>query len=151
MKLKMHRPAAVMNRIGATVIDMFLISLIYGVIVSVTTGNYSDIINRFNVSFGDSRYDFALAFGLMAAYFVLLPLLWKGYTAGKKFTGTRIVKQNGETAGVGTLVLRFVLILLPSIVLLGIPAIANVYMMLFRRDNRGYHDLAAGTKVVGGV
>ncbi|WP_028399473.1 RDD family protein [Ectobacillus panaciterrae] len=148
MNLKMHRPAVTMNRIGAAVMDMFLISLLYGAIVALATGNYSAIANRFNVSFGDYRYDFTLAFVLMSAYFVILPLLWNGCTVGKKFTRTRLVKQNGEKAGFGTLVLRFISVLIPNMVLLGIPAIVNVYMMLFRRDNRGYHDLAVGTKVV---
>ena len=44
MKLKMHRPALVMNRIGASLIDMFLISVMYGAVVAVMTGNYSAIL-----------------------------------------------------------------------------------------------------------
>lgn len=62
MKLKMHRPALVMNRIGASLIDMFLISVMYGAVVAVMTGNYSAIFNRFNISFGDYRYDLAVVF-----------------------------------------------------------------------------------------
>ncbi|EEL44085.1 RDD domain containing protein [Bacillus cereus Rock3-42] len=42
----MHRPALVMNRIGASLIDMFLISVMYGAVVAVMTGNYSAIFNR---------------------------------------------------------------------------------------------------------
>lgn len=37
MKLKMHRPALVMNRIGASLIDMFLISVMYGAVVAIMT------------------------------------------------------------------------------------------------------------------
>ncbi len=74
MKLKMHRPAVVMNRIGASIIDMFLISVLYGVIVAILTGNYSAIFNRFNVSLGDYRYDLTLVFILMAIYFIFSPL-----------------------------------------------------------------------------
>ncbi|MGK9481639.1 RDD family protein, partial [Bacillus tropicus] len=69
MKLKMHRPALVMNRIGASLIDMFLISVMYGAVVAVMTGNYSAIFNRFNISFGDYRYDLVVVFILMAIYF----------------------------------------------------------------------------------
>ncbi|MEC2537078.1 RDD family protein, partial [Bacillus cereus] len=48
MKLKMHRPALVMNRIGASLIDMFLISVMYGAVVAIVTGNYSAMFKRFN-------------------------------------------------------------------------------------------------------
>lgn len=53
MKLKMHRPALVMNRIGASLIDMFLISVMYGAVVAIMTGNYSAMFKRFNISLGD--------------------------------------------------------------------------------------------------
>ena len=96
MKLKMHRPALVMNRIGASLIDMFLISVTYGAVVAIVTGNYSAIFNRFNISLGDYRYDLTLVFILMAINFILLPFLWNGSTIGKKVTRTRIVSLTSE-------------------------------------------------------
>lgn len=148
MKLTMHQPAIVINRVGAVLIDIFLISVLYGIIVAIITGDYTAMVKRFNVSLGDYRYDLILAFGLIVVYFIILPFIWKGYTVGKRFTRTRIVKNEGEEVGIGTLAWRFILLLIPSILLLGMPIIINIYIMLFRRDNRGYHDLAASTKVI---
>lgn len=129
MKLKMHRPALVMNRIGASLIDMFLISVMYGAVVAVMTGNYSAIFNRFNISFGDYRYDLAVVFILMVLYFILLPFIWNGVTLGKKITRTKLISLTSEKLTLQTLTLRFFVLLLPNMLLLGIPLICNVYML----------------------
>ncbi|KXY17893.1 RDD family protein [Bacillus sp. FSL K6-0067] len=148
MKLKMHRPALVMNRIGASLIDMFLISVMYGAVVAVMTGNYSAIFNRFNISFGDYRYDLVVVFILMAIYFILLPFIWNGFTLGKKVTRIKLISLQSEKLTLQTLTIRFFVLLLPNILLLGIPILCNVYMMLFRKDNCGFQDLITKTKVI---
>ncbi|PEC84802.1 RDD family protein [Bacillus cereus] len=148
MKLKMHRPALVMNRIGASLIDMFLISVMYGAVVAITTGNYSAIFNRFNISFGDYRYDLAVVFILMAIYFILLPFIWNGVTLGKKVTRIKLISLKSEKLTLQTLTIRFFVLLLPNMLLLGIPILCNVYMMLFRKDNCGFQDLITKTKVI---
>lgn len=148
MKLKMHRPTLVMNRIGASLIDMFLISVMYGAVVAVMTGNYSAIFNRFNISFGDYRYDLAVVFILMAIYFILLPFIWNGVTLGKKVTRIKLISLKSEKLTLQTLTIRFFVLLLPNILLLGIPILCNVYMMLFRKDNCGFQDLITKTKVI---
>lgn len=148
MKLKMHRPALVMNRIGASLIDMFLISVMYGVVVAIMTGNYSAIFNRFNISFGDYRYDLAVVFILMAIYFILVPFIWNGVTLGKKVTRIKLISLKSEKLTLQTLIIRFFVLLLPNILLLGIPILCNVYMMLFRKDNCGFQDLITKTKVI---
>ncbi|WP_166701937.1 RDD family protein [Bacillus albus] len=148
MKLKMHRPALVMNRIGASLIDMFLISVMYGAVVAVMTGNYSAIFDRFNISFGDYRYDLAVVFILMAIYFILVPFIWNGVTLGKKVTRIKLISLKSEKLTLQTLMIRFFVLLLPNILLLGIPILCNVYMMLFRKDNCGFQDLITKTKVI---
>ncbi|EEM58060.1 RDD domain containing protein [Bacillus thuringiensis serovar monterrey BGSC 4AJ1] len=147
----MHRPALVMNRIGASLIDMFLISVMYGAVVAVMTGNYSAIFNRFNISFGDYRYDLAVVFILMAIYFILLPFIWNGVTLGKKVTRIKLISLKSEKLTLQTLTIRFFVLLLPNILLLGIPILCNVYMMLFRKDNCGFQDLITKTKVISRV
>ncbi|MES5940217.1 MULTISPECIES: RDD family protein [unclassified Bacillus cereus group] len=148
MKLKMHRPALVMNRIGASLIDMFLISVMYGAVVAIMTGNYRAIFNRFNISFGDYRYDLAVVFILMAIYFILVPFIWNGVTLGKKVTRIKLISLKSEKLTLQTLIIRFFVLLLPNILLLGIPILCNVYMMLFRKDNCGFQDLITKTKVI---
>ncbi|MDR4162760.1 RDD family protein, partial [Bacillus paranthracis] len=80
MKLKMNRTALVINRRGAYLIDMLVISVMYGKVVTVMTGNYSAIFNSFNISFGDYRYVLTVVFILMAIYFILLHFIWNGVT-----------------------------------------------------------------------
>ena len=147
MKLKMHRPALVMNRIGASLIDMFLISVMYGAVVAVMTGNYSAIFNRFNISFGDYRYDLVVVFILMAIYFILLPFIWNGVTLGKKVTRIKLISLQSEKLTLQTLTIRFFVLLLPNILLLGIPILCNVNKKVFRKDNCCFQDLNTKTKV----
>ena len=106
MKLKMHRPALVMNRIGASLIDMFLISVMYGAVVAIMTGNYSAMFKRFNI-LGDFRYDFAVVFILMAIYFIVLPFIWNGVTLGKKVTRIKLISLKSEKLTLQTLIIRF--------------------------------------------
>ena len=138
----------VINRIGASAIDMFVISVVYGAIAALITGNYSAIFNRFNISLGDYRYDFTLAFTLMAIYFILVPFIWNGCTIGKKVTRIRLISLTNERVTLPVLIARFFVLLIPNILLLGIPLVCNVYMMLFRRDNCGFHDLIMKTRVI---
>lgn len=148
MKLHVHQPAFVMNRVGALLIDMFIVSLVYGAAAAVISGEYKAAFDRFQVSLGDVRYDMLLALVIMTAYFVLLPLVWNGLTIGSRLLRIQLLKESGEAVGAGTLLWRFCILVLSNVVLLGIPAIVNVYIMLLRKDNRGYHDLAARTKVI---
>lgn len=41
-------------------------------------------------------------------YFVLIPVLWYGYTVGKRIAGIRIVKTDGSRVTVGTMLMRYV-------------------------------------------
>lgn len=148
MKLHVHQPAFVMNRVGALLIDMFIVSLVYGAAAAVISGEYKAVFGRFQVSLGDARYDMLLALVIMAAYFVLLPLVWNGRTIGSRLLRIQLLKESGEAVGAGTLLWRFCILVLSNVMLLGIPAIVNIYIMLLRKDNRGYHDLAARTKVI---
>lgn len=148
MKLHVHQPTFVMNRVGALLIDMFIVSLAYGAAAAVISGKYTAVFDRFQVSLGDARYDMLFALVIMAAYFVLLPLVWGGRTVGSRLLRIQLLKESGEAVGAGTLLWRFCILVLSNVVLLGIPAIVNIYIMLLRKDNRGYHDLAARTKVV---
>lgn len=36
-------------------------------------------------------------------YYLIVPVVWNGYTVGKRIVGIRIAKVNGEKVGFGTL------------------------------------------------
>lgn len=75
------------------------------------------------------------------AYFALFT--WRdGATPGKRLAGLRVEGAEGGRAGLAQLALREAVKLL-SLGLLGLPFLA----LLLRRDRRGLHDLAAGTRV----
>lgn len=106
------------------------------------------MFKRFNISLGDFRYDFAVVFILMAIYFIVLPFIWNGVTLGKKVTRIKLISLKSEKLTLQTLIIRFFVVLLPNVLLLGIPLICNIYMMLFRKDNCGFQDLITKTKVI---
>jgi len=80
-------------------------------------------------------------------YALIVPVLWSGYTIGKKLMGVRIVKVNGEKLGYGAMFLRTFVAGLVYAVTLGIGLIVSAFMVGLRQDKRGLHDLIAGTYV----
>lgn len=105
-------------------------------------------------------------------YFVIFQYLNNGQTIGKKFMHIKIIDKNGMNVGLREIILRTCIIneILPNILsliliimcgertfFLGytmISVIENVFifvsvvMVLYRSDNRGLHDIIAGTYVV---
>jgi uncharacterized RDD family membrane protein YckC len=80
-------------------------------------------------------------------YYLILPVVWFGYTVGKRIVGIRIVKVNGEKVGYGTMLMRYVVASLVYIVTLGIAGIVSAFMVGLRQDKRAIHDFIAGTYV----
>lgn len=105
-------------------------------------------------------------------YFVFIPYFFEGRTIGKKIMKLKVVRRDGELLMLNDLVIRnliinglgFLLISLcmlyvvPSIayliltILLGILQIIvvfiSVFMVIYRHDHRGLHDIISDTKVV---
>lgn len=80
-------------------------------------------------------------------YYLILPVVWMGYTVGKRIVGVRIVKVDGGKVGIGTMLLRTFVTGLVYAVTLGIALIVSAFMVGLREDKRGIHDLIAGTYV----
>jgi uncharacterized RDD family membrane protein YckC len=80
-------------------------------------------------------------------YYLILPVIWFGYTAGKRIVGIRIAKVNGEKVGFGTMLMRVIVASLIYIVTLGIAGIVSAFMIGLRKDKRAIHDFVAGTYV----
>lgn len=80
-------------------------------------------------------------------YFVLVPVLWYGYTVGKRLAGIRIVKMDGSNVTIGTILLRYVITGFIYGLSLGIALIVSIFMVALREDKRAIHDLIAGTYV----
>ncbi len=80
-------------------------------------------------------------------YSLILPLVWHGYTVGKKILGIRIAKVNGEKLGFGSMFMRTFVAGLIYLLTLGIGIIVSALMVGLRKDKRSLHDMIAGTYV----
>lgn len=80
-------------------------------------------------------------------YTIAVPILWSGYTIGKRIVGVRIVKVNGQKLGIGAMLLRVLVAGIVYSLTLGIALIVSLFMVVFRKDKRSLHDLMAGTYV----
>ncbi|WP_374562836.1 RDD family protein [Sinobaca sp. H24] len=80
-------------------------------------------------------------------YSLALPVLWSGYTVGKKALGIRIVKKDGSNVGIGTMLMRVIVSGIVYLFTLGIGVIVSIFMVAIRKDKRAIHDFIAGTQV----
>jgi uncharacterized RDD family membrane protein YckC len=140
--------APVFVRFGAMIIDLFILSVAYGVVIFAFTGNFKDLIGRFSASVGNPVYDLLIATGILALYFIIVPFIWRGRTVGKKILNIRMMKYPEGKVDFQTLVIRFVSNIGLNVAFLGIPAIINIYIVWWRKDSRAIHDMIAKTKVV---
>ena len=136
-----------MRRLGATVIDAILVPVLTIVLVMVF-GVVEDAED-----YVDATWSLWVLLLAVASYLLLNGVtLWRGgQTLGKRLTGIAIVRADGTPAPFWKLVciraLFFPLlftIVVPWVLLL--PLLDQ--LLIFRRNRRCLHDLAAGTVVV---
>ncbi|MFC4809658.1 RDD family protein [Paenibacillus sp. GCM10023250] len=121
-------------RLGAVLLDAIIVGISLSIISFFFTGE-----------FGEKQSTDMLSF----LYSLLLPVLWNGYTIGKRICGIRIVRlRDGRAPGLGTMLMRNVVAGLVYVLTLGIAIIVSACMVGLREDKRALHDLIAGTQVV---
>ncbi|TWI52932.1 RDD family protein [Halalkalibacter nanhaiisediminis] len=128
-----ERPAGFWIRLGATLIDGLLIAVV-GLIVTTLIG----------ISFEEGEIIQNI---MNLLYALILPVVWYGYTIGKRICGVRIVKLDGSNVGFGTMLLRVIVAMFVYVITLGIGLIVTIFMVAFRKDKRGIHDMLAKTYV----
>ena len=128
----MTNPAGFWVRLLASIMDTLIISIPLGIIAYILTGNWDNE---------------NLSGTISAIYSIVLPIIWYGYTVGKRMMKIRIVKVDGSKLGIGAMLMRVVVAGLIYIVTLGIAAIVSAFMVGLREDKRALHDLIAGTYV----
>jgi uncharacterized RDD family membrane protein YckC len=126
------KPAGFWIRVLATILDTVIVMVPLSFISYLITGAWDgDIFTSF----------------ISLLYYLILPIIWFGYTVGKRMAGIRIVKVNGEKVGFGTMLMRVIVASLIYGITLGIAAIVSAFMVGLRRDKRSIHDFVAGTYV----
>jgi uncharacterized RDD family membrane protein YckC len=128
----MTRPAGFWIRLGAALLDAIIIGIPLSILSYFIKGNWEGDIFTSLVDF---------------LYYIIVPVLWTGYTVGKKITGIRIVKVNGEKLGIGAMLMRNLVAGIVYVITLGIGLIVSAFMVGLRSDKRAIHDLIAGTYV----
>ncbi|UFT99988.1 RDD family protein [Radiobacillus kanasensis] len=125
------RPVGFGSRFLAGLMDGLLIGIPISLIGSLITGEQDNWITTI----------------LESIYYLLVPVLWVGYTVGKRIMGIRIVKLNEEKLGIGTMILRYFVSGIIYALTLGIALIVSAFMVGLRDDRRAIHDMIAGTYV----
>ena len=125
-------PAGFWIRLGANLLDSLIIMVPLTLISYLVTGHWEG--------------DFITSL-LSVLYYLFLPILWAGYTVGKRIVGIRIVKVNGKKLGFVSMFLRVIVGWLVYVITLGVAGIVSAFMIGLRKDKRSIHDLIAGTYV----
>lgn len=120
------------KRLFAGVLDGIIVSAPLAIIFGVITGNWDN-------------ENFSTLFNFL--YMLIVPILWYGYTVGKRIMGIRIVRMDGKKLGIGTMLLRYLVAALVYAITLGIGFIVSAFMVGIRKDHRLIHDFIAGTYV----
>ncbi|GEL77578.1 RDD family protein [Tenuibacillus multivorans] len=85
---------------------------------------------------------------IMFLYGVIVPVVWSGYVVGKYIMGVRIVKENGDKLGIGTMLMRNLVAGIAYVITFGILLIVSILMVAIRDDKKAVHDFVAGTRVI---
>ena len=128
----MENPAGFWVRILASLLDAIIIGIPLSIISYLFFGVWEETSIT---SFGNILYS------------IIVPVLWVGFTVGKKIMGIRIVKVDGSKVGYGVMILRVIVAGIIYVVTLGIGLIVSAFMVGLRDDKRAIHDLIAGTYV----
>jgi len=121
-------------RLGAAILDAIIVGIPLAILSYIVTGDFDDNIITNLLSF---------------LYTLLLPVIWGGYTIGKRICGIKIRKVSDlSPPGIGTMLLRNVVAGLIYAITFGIATIVSALMVGLREDKRSIHDFIAGTEVV---
>lgn len=128
-----HKAAGFWIRLGSIIIDGLLLIPLY--LICMLLG-VSDIATEIFVN------------SINFLYYLIIPVIWLGFTVGKRVVGIKIVRTDGKKVGIVTTLKRYILASLVYVVTLGIGFIISAFMIGLRKDKRSIHDLIAGTQVI---
>lgn len=132
----MENSAGFWIRLGARLIDLIVIGIIIFLFITIFP---LDTQSRAVQSFEG-------LFSLL--YYVLLPVIWTGYTLGKRALGIKILNDDGSDVNLVQMIIRDFLTPILYGVTLGLLAVVSAVMIGVRKDKKAIHDIFAKTKVV---
>jgi uncharacterized RDD family membrane protein YckC len=129
--------AGVGSRTIALLVDTFLQAIVLVPVLVVSLGDGLS-------GSGEAIVIGVIVFVVLWLYFPAFESLWRGQTPGKRSQGIRVVRTDGQPAGLAPVLVRNLVRIVDVIAL---PFLAVISMVVTRRSQR-LGDLAAGTMVV---
>ncbi|WP_202080454.1 RDD family protein [Caldalkalibacillus salinus] len=126
-------PGGFWRRLAAQILDAIIVSLPIAMLAGLIMTN--------------EQVAEALSNIMYLIYTIVIPLVWYGYTVGKRILGVRIVRKDGSPVSIGTMLLRVLVGHIVYVVTLGIALVISAFMVGLREDKRAIHDMIAGTYV----
>lgn len=134
---------------------------------------YEDRIMELNYNVYEYRIVSSTIFIIaIVLYFAVFQLVLNGQTIGKKIMNIQVISNKDKKLNIGNYLIRVLILNNVIFTIIGIIAVyfvsgknfyyvtymlgllesiiymVNVFMIVFRKDNRGLHDMLAGTKVI---
>lgn len=134
-------PAKLWQRFFARILDGLIIGVPIVFILSFTVGYDFVIDPRANFIFN------IFMILIVTAYMIILPVIWYGWTIGKRLMGIRVTHVDGTDVSWPEMVKRELFILVVYSLTFGIFLLLASVMVITRKDKRALHDLMAKTKV----
>lgn len=129
------------ERIVAMVLDLLILAIIAWLMIDAIVG----LLDFFNVDgVGYNMLAFLPLFVLMA-YHILSEYFANGQTLGKKAMGIRVVRLDGQRAGLRESLIRSILLMIDLVFSLGV---LGTLLMATSRRNQRLGDMAANTVVI---
>lgn len=141
-----ERPAGFWIRVGARILDSIFITFVFFIVFLIIPISGSEVEVFPEITQNDLIVNSIQGIGELL-YGLIVPVIWVGYTVGKRICGIRIVKVDGSNVGFGTMLIRVVVGGFVYVITLGIAFIVSVFMVAFRKDKRSIHDMLARTYV----
>jgi uncharacterized RDD family membrane protein YckC len=132
------------KRLGASILD-WVIPFVAFLLIILVGGLFGGLGAAAGGEQAGGAIGLLLGFALLIAYIVwAFKLFARGTTPGKKLLGMRVVKEGGQQAGFGTMLVREWI----GKVISGMVFSLGFLWILFDRDRQGWHDKLVSTYVV---
>jgi uncharacterized RDD family membrane protein YckC len=136
------RPAGMVSRLVAFLIDAFIVQVLYAASVNVFSLAYEILVGR-TWTVDDHRIISGIAYLLFIFLYFAVPTAIGGRTLGKALLGVQVRRSDGSAVNWRHAALRTIAFPLSLVFFC-----AGLLMGVFRRDRRTLHDLIGGTQVV---
>lgn len=147
------KPSKISNRILAGFFDfLILFALCLVVLIPSIVSLINLIVNNTALNsaamYVSSFFSGALYVVLLVFYLVVLPVIWKGQTLGKKFFRIATIKANGKEIDYRTMVVREVAFIFFLFISLGLSLLIDIITIACSKKHNSYFDIIATTNVV---